>query len=96
MARGTEFKESISSPAGKPEDAECKNSGVFIMMLIFGVIALIIPLRPTRSVVEKRELTKFPEFSFQALADGSYFKQVDLWFPIPSPFVTPLPVRMPG
>ena len=62
-----------------------KIAAFIIMMLIFGVIALIIPLRQPNQWW-KSELTKFPEFSFQALADGSYFKQVDLWFSDTFPF----------
>ena len=87
MARGTRVQRKYKLPGGKSRKMlNVKIAAFFIMMLIFGVIALIIPLRPTESVVEKRELTKFPEFSFQALADGSYFKQVDLWFSDTFPF----------
>lgn len=60
---------------------------VFAAVLIVGmVISLIIPLRPTVSASEKRELAKFPEFSFAALADGSYFKGIDTWFSDTFPF----------
>ena len=87
MARGTRVQRKYKLPGGKSRKMlNVKIAAFFIMLLIFGVIALIIPLRPTESVVEKRELTKFPEFSFQALADGSYFKQVDLWFSDTFPF----------
>ena len=72
MARGTRVQRKYKLPGGKSRKMlNVKIAAFFIMMLIFGVIALIIPLRPTESVVEKRELTKFPEFSFQALADAA-------------------------
>lgn len=44
------------------------------------VVAWILPLRPDISLREKRELEKFPEFSFSALADGSFFAGIDRWF----------------
>lgn len=61
--------------------------GVFISVLFVGmIVSLIIPLRPTVSDSEKRELAKFPEFSFTSLADGSYFKGIDTWFSDTFPF----------
>ena len=80
MARGTRVQRKYKLPGGKSRKMlNVKIAAFFIMMLIFGVIALIIPLRPTESVVEKRELTKFPEFSFQALADGSSARSQTHW-----------------
>ena len=38
------------------------------------------PLRPTTSVAERRDLTKFPEFSVETLADGEYTSGIDAWF----------------
>lgn len=52
----------------------------FIVMAILTVIAFIIPLRPTVSVEEKRNLTVFPEFSVETLLDGTYFDDITLWF----------------
>ena len=43
----------------------------FLVMGILTVVSFIIPLRPTQSSMEKRDLAKFPEFSVTALADGS-------------------------
>ena len=60
---------------------------VFLSVLFVGfVVALILPLRPKVSESEKRELAKFPKFSFSALADGSYFKGIDTWFSDTFPF----------
>lgn len=44
------------------------------------VVSFIIPLRPTVSYEEKRELAKFPEFSVEALASGDYFDDITTWF----------------
>ena len=52
----------------------------FVVLAVITVISFIIPLRPTRSYSEKRELAKFPEFSLTALASGDYFDDITLWF----------------
>ena len=44
------------------------------------VAAFIIPLRPTRSYSEKRNLTPFPRFSAAALTSGEYFDGISAWF----------------
>ena len=55
-------------------------------VLFFAVLALVtalawcLPLRPEISLTEKRTLERFPDFSLSALADGSYFRQIGLWF----------------
>lgn len=54
---------------------------VFLIVLTAGaVLSLIIPLRPTVSVNEKRTLTKFPEFSLESFLNGEYFSGIDTWF----------------
>ena len=42
-------------------------------VLLLCAAGFLIPLRPTFSEREKRELTKFPEFSVKALLSGDYF-----------------------
>lgn len=55
-------------------------------VLFFGALAMVtvlawcLPLRPSVSQKEKRELERFPDFSLAAVADGSYFEQIGLWF----------------
>lgn len=44
------------------------------------VFAWILPLRPSYSLLEKRELEKFPDFSVQALLSGDWFDGINLWF----------------
>ena len=59
----------------------------FVGMLILGLfVSLLIPLRPKFSENEKRELAKFPSFSFSSLADGSFFRGIDSWFSDTFPF----------
>lgn len=60
---------------------------VFLIVLTTGaILSLIIPLRPTVSVNEKRTLTEFPEFSVKSFFSGEYFKGVDTWFADTFPF----------
>ncbi len=58
----------------------------FFTFVIISTVCFIIPLRPTVSETEKRELAKFPEFSFSAFADGSYFTDISTWFSDTVPF----------
>lgn len=52
----------------------------FAALAILTVVAFLIPLRPTVSYTEKRELATFPEFSVDSLLSGSYFSDITLWF----------------
>ena len=52
----------------------------FAAMAVLTVVAFIIPLRPTQSLSEKRNLAQFPEFTPQALISGSYFDDINTWF----------------
>ena len=58
----------------------------FVLLFLGAAVALVIPLRPDYSEAEKRELTKFPEFSFSALADGSFFNGISTWYADTFPF----------
>ena len=58
----------------------------FIVLALLTVVSFIIPLRPTQSMNEKRNLAEFPEFSLEALASGSYFDDITLWFSDTFPF----------
>ena len=61
--------------------------GVFFgVLLILAVISWIIPLHPTTSEAEKRDLAKFPAFSLQALTTGDYFDDINTWFADTFPF----------
>ena len=52
----------------------------FVVLGLLTVVSFIIPLRPTVSYEEKRELAKFPEFSWSALVSGDYFDDITTWF----------------
>lgn len=71
----------------KPKKQEViKIASFFITLYLGTVLAFIIPLRPTYSESEKRTLTEFPQFTFNALFTGSYFDNITLWFSDTFPF----------
>ncbi|MCR5743447.1 MAG: hypothetical protein K6F92_07000 [Lachnospiraceae bacterium] len=43
-------------------------------------LGFVMNLRPEVSELEKRSLTKFPEFSFETLINGKYFEEISLWY----------------
>lgn len=51
----------------------------FVMLGIIGILSLVLS-RPTTSETEKRELAKFPSFSFSSLLNGSYASGIDKWY----------------
>lgn len=53
---------------------------VFVLWIAAAVLSVFPSFRPSYSEVEKRELNKFPEFSFSALVSGDYFDEINLWF----------------
>lgn len=60
---------------------------VFAISLIgIAIIALIIPLRPKESAVEKRTLTKFPSFSIESFLSGEFLDGVSTWYADTFPF----------
>lgn len=60
---------------------------VFLTTLfVIGFIGLLIPLRPKKSVLEKRELEKFPKFTLSSFWDGSYFSAISTWYADTFPF----------
>ena len=48
------------------------------VLAVLTVVSFLIPLRPTQSQMEKRNLAQFPEFTWEALADGSYFDDITI------------------
>ena len=55
-------------------------------MMFFGLVALIIPLRPKESASEKRTLTKFPSFSIEGFLNGEFLNGVSTWYADTFPF----------
>ncbi|MBE6653611.1 MAG: hypothetical protein E7610_09405 [Ruminococcaceae bacterium] len=52
-------------------------SGILIGFCVWG---FILPLRPTVSDTEGRELTKFPAFTWESFLSGEYTSQISLWY----------------
>ena len=52
----------------------------FTVLFALGLIALILPLRPTESMREKRKLAEFPAFSVKTLLSGDFFDGVSTWY----------------
>ena len=52
----------------------------FAALFCVAVISFIIPLRPTYSATENRNLATFPEFSVEELFSGGYFADIEEWF----------------
>lgn len=54
---------------------------IFLALWLAASILVILPVfRESYSEVEKRNLAKFPKFSWASLAKGDYFDNVNLWF----------------
>ena len=58
----------------------------FLMLYVGATISFMIPLRPTYSESEKRDLKEFPELSYEAIVSGSYFDDISTWFSDTFPF----------
>ena len=54
--------------------------GFGLMLALMGFIGLLWFARPDTSVVEKRDLAEFPDLSWSAFWNGSYFKGIDTWY----------------
>ncbi len=70
----------MKSPGKKPDTGIRWVIPFLAVLAALTVVSFIIPLRPTVSEIEKRELAKFPAFSLEALADGSYFDDISTWY----------------
>lgn len=87
-----EVKKSKAEKKSKENTAIAKKVAIariavfFIVFYMITVIAFIIPLRPTYSESEKRELTQFPKFTIKALTSGDYFEGISTWFSDTFPF----------
>lgn len=58
----------------------------FLMLYVGATVSFMIPLRPTYSESEKRELKEFPKFTYEAIVSGSYFDDISTWFSDTFPF----------
>ena len=62
------------------ETGLCWAMPFLVTLAVLTVVSFIIPLRPTQSQSEKRNLAEFPEFSWESLVSGDYFDDITLWF----------------
>lgn len=54
---------------------------LFCLAMAIGTVGgLLFPLRPSTSVMEKRNLTSFPAFSIGSFLSGDWFSQISLWY----------------
>jgi len=56
------------------------------LLAVFCALTLYMPIRPSFSETEKRELAKFPAFSADSLVHGTYYRKIDSWFADTFPF----------
>lgn len=52
----------------------------FVVLAVLTLASFSLTLRPTVSNSEKRELAKFPAFSWESLVSGDYFDGISTWF----------------
>ena len=75
-------KQEMISPIAR-RTATVRVIRVAVFMLVFyclAVVSFVMPLRPTHSAMENRDLATFPAFSEQALVSGDYFDDINVWF----------------
>lgn len=60
----------------------------FIVVLLFAAFAIVFNTFPrsTYSELEKRELAKFPEFTFERLKSGEFTRDISAWFSDSEPY----------
>jgi len=70
------------SPAAKKRMTRRRKLATPFFTVLFGLalIALIIPLRPTESMREKRRLAEFPKLTAKTLLSGDFFDGVSTWY----------------
>ena len=56
------------------------------VLILLCVVGLLIPLRPKKSNVEKRDLEKFPEISVSGVLKGDFFTDISTWYADTFPF----------
>lgn len=66
------------------------NACFYAVLFLFTFLSLIIPLRPTYSDLEQRNLTPFPKVSAAGLMSGEFFDGMNTWFADTFPFREPL------
>lgn len=49
-------------------------------LVFFGLLGMMLPLRPAESAVEQRELAKFPDADAQTVLNGQFFSKISEWY----------------
>ncbi len=75
MKNETQKEPKKKSPKGTKAVIIC-----FLVMLFAGAGVSVFVPRATESELEKRELAKFPKFTFASFFDGSYFNDISIWY----------------
>ena len=57
-----------------------------ITLLTFCVVGMLMFMRPQTSTLEKRKLAEFPEITFVGVWNGTFFKELDIWYSDTYPF----------
>ena len=68
------------TPVGRKDPGAGHVIPFFLVLAALTVVSFIIPLRPTVSYIEKRNLAEFPEFTVKDLVSGDYFDDITTWF----------------
>lgn len=56
------------------------------LLVLIAFVGLLIPLRPSESALENRELTKFPKFTISTFLNGEFFSGISTWYADTFPF----------
>ena len=83
-----------SSPSNRGEELKRRTKRAnqrtvtffLVFLYLFTLISFIIPLRPTYSDLEQRNLTKFPTPTLATISNGEFFEGVNTWFADTFPF----------
>ena len=65
---------------GRQRKALRRSLPFYIALGCLTVYAWLLPLRPSYSELERRDLAPFPEFSLPAFLSGDWFEGISLWF----------------
>lgn len=67
-------------PPRRPRGLSSRIAVFLVSLCLLTILALILPLRPTYSEQERRDLTAFPTLKLSAVVSGSYFSDLSTWF----------------
>lgn len=79
---GTE-KNSVDAEKNKKSSNSTQTVKILVFsvtLLAFCVIGMMMFLRPKISELEKRKLATFPEITFIGVWNGTFFKELDIWY----------------